>query len=271
VTEATLEEKIAAIIEKKRRPFLMISLPVLSGRLDQGFQASFAAEFFLCHRILFPIRQEGSSLCDAKNRTRKSSIEFLPPLFYNGPKLMDHDQKEDSMRRNAAVVCALFILYSLTCLTTGCSSEESKTVVTPEGKATVTTKTEGEKSVVKVETKEGTLTVQSGSQAISEAEVGVPFYPGAKVVHSGRLAETKDAASDIAASYSLTTNDSFDKVVSFYKSNLKDVQHAMDQSMGDQKMSLFMTGKEGDMRTIQVMASTAGGPTNIQITKVVDK
>jgi hypothetical protein len=175
------------------------------------------------------------------------------------------------MKRKAAVLCALFILSSLAWLTTGCSSEESKTVVTPEGKATVTTKTEGEKSIVKVETKQGTLTVQSGSQAMSEAEVGVPIYPGAKVVHSGQLAETKDAGSGIAASYSLTTNDSFDKVVSFYKSNLKDVQHAMDQSMGGQKMSMFMTGKEGDMRTIQVMASTAGGPTNIQITKVVDK
>jgi hypothetical protein len=175
------------------------------------------------------------------------------------------------MRRNAAVVCALFILYSLAWLTTGCSSEESKTVATPEGKATVTTKTDEGKSVVKVETEEGALTVQSGPQTVSEAEVGVPIYPGAKVVHSGHLAETKDAASGIAATYSLTTNDSFDKVVSFYRSNLKDVQHAMDQTMGDRKMSMFMMGKEGDMRTIQVMASTSGGPTSIQITKVVEK
>jgi hypothetical protein len=45
----------------------------------------------------------------------------------------------------------------------------------------------------------------------------------------------------------------------------------MDQTMGDQKMSMFMSGKEGDMRTIQIMANASGGPTNIQITKVLDK
>ena len=175
------------------------------------------------------------------------------------------------MKRNAAVLCALFIVSSLAWLSAGCSSEETKTVATPEGKATVTTKTEEGKSAVKVETKEGTLTVRSGPQAVSEAELGVPIYPGAEVVQSGQLAKTTDSASGIAASYSLTTNDSFDKVASFYRSNLKDVQHAMDQTMGGQRMSLFMTGKEGDMRTIQVIASTAGGPTSIQITKVVEE
>jgi hypothetical protein len=184
---------------------------------------------------------------------------------------MTLNKKENAMKRGAVVFCALFVLYFAACLTAGCTSEESKTVVTPEGKATVTTKTDEGKSVVKVETKEGTLTVKSGPQAASEADVGVPIYPGAKVVSSSQLAETKDAASGIASTHSMTTNDNFDKVVSFYKSNLKDVQHSMDQTMGDQKMSMFMTGKEGDMRTIQIMASTAGGPTNIQITKVVEK
>ena len=175
------------------------------------------------------------------------------------------------MKRNAAILCALFILFSLVWLTAGCSSEETKTVATPEGKATVTTKTDEGKSEVKVETKEGALTVRSGPQALNEAELGVPLYPGAEVVHSGQLAETTDSGSEIATSYSLTTNDSFDKVASFYRSNLKDVHHAMDQTMGGQRMSMFMTGKEGDMRTIQVMASTAGGPTSIQITRVVEK
>jgi hypothetical protein len=175
------------------------------------------------------------------------------------------------MKKRAFVVRALFILYSAACLTSGCSSEESKTVVTPEGKATVTTKTEGEKSVVKVETKEGTLTVKSGSQTVTEAEVGVPIYPGAKVVSTSQMAETKDAGSGKASTYAFTTNDGFDKVVSFYKTTLKDIQHSMDQTMGDQKMSMIMTGKEGDMRTVQVMPSASGGPTNIQITKVVDK
>lgn len=175
------------------------------------------------------------------------------------------------MKRRAVVVRALLLLCSAALLTAGCGSEESKTVVTPEGKATVTTKTEGEKSVVKVETKEGTLTVKSGSQTVSEAEVGVPIYPGAKVVSTSQMAETKDAGSGKASTYSFTTNDGFDKVVGFYKTNLKNVQHSMDQTMGDQKMSMFMTGQEGDMRTIQVMANASGGPTNIQITKVVDK
>jgi hypothetical protein len=69
----------------------------------------------------------------------------------------------------------------------------------------------------------------------------------------------------------LSTNDPFDKVVAFYKTNMKDVQQTMNQTAGDQKMVVFMAGRKGDMRNVQIVAGTSGGTTNIHITKVTGK
>jgi len=45
----------------------------------------------------------------------------------------------------------------------------------------------------------------------------------------------------------------------------------MDQTAGDQKMVMFMAGREGNMRNVQIVAGASGGPTNIHIMKVTGK
>ncbi|HOW53497.1 MAG TPA: hypothetical protein PLR60_02490 [Syntrophorhabdaceae bacterium] len=176
------------------------------------------------------------------------------------------------MKSKGVVLGALIVILAALCVA-GCGREETKTFSTPDGKVTVTAKPGGPgEGVVKIEGKEGSVTVKTGPQAVSEAELGAPVYPGAQVVSSGQFSESKKgAASGLAAAYMMTTNDSFDKVVSFYKSNLKDVQQSMDQTSSDQKMAMFMTGKKGDMRNIQITAKASGGPTNIHIMKIVEK
>ncbi len=69
----------------------------------------------------------------------------------------------------------------------------------------------------------------------------------------------------------MTTNDNYDKVVAFYKANLKKVEQSMNHIMGDEKIAMFTIGKEGDMKNIQIFAKTSGGPTNINITKITTK
>lgn len=175
------------------------------------------------------------------------------------------------MNKRIVVFCVLCVFVAATFFVAGCGRDESKTFTTPEGKVTVTGKQGSGEGTVKVETKEGSVTVKSGPQAVSEAELGAPIYPGSQVVSSGQFGESKGAASGMASTYLMTTNDSFDKVVSFYKANLKNVNQSMDQTMGDQKIAMFTMGKKGDMRNIQITAKTSGGPTNIQITKMVEK
>lgn len=174
------------------------------------------------------------------------------------------------MKTKMMVLCALSFLAAA-CVTAGCGREESATFTTPEGKVTVTAKQSGAEGTVKVETKEGTATVTTGPQAVNEAELGAPVYPGAQVISSGQFGETKGTRAGSASAVLLSTNDSFDKVVAFYKASLKDIRQTMDQTAGDQKMVMFMAGREGNMRNVQIVAGASGGPTNIHIMKVTGK
>ena len=175
------------------------------------------------------------------------------------------------MKRNAVFAFASCFIAAAILFLTGCGKEESATVKSPEGKVTVTTKQDGGKDVVKIETKQGSLTIKPGQQAVSVAELGAPVYPGSEVVTSGQLDNAKGPATGIAATYMMSTNDSYDKVVSFYKANLKNIQQTMNHTIGDQKMTIFMSGKAGNVRSIQIVAKTSGGPTNIQVTRITEK
>jgi hypothetical protein len=175
------------------------------------------------------------------------------------------------MKRKTVVVFASYIIAAAIIFVSGCGRDESKTITTPEGKVTVTTRQDGGKDVVKIETKQGSLTVKAGQQAVSEAELGAPIYPGSQVASSGRLDESKGTAAGVATAYIMTTDDNYDKVISFYKKNLKNIQQTMDQNFDDQKMTMFMSGKGGNIRTVQVVAKTSGGPTSIHVTKITEK
>jgi len=175
------------------------------------------------------------------------------------------------MKRNTAFAFASCFIAAAILFMTGCGKDESATVKTPEGKVTVTNKQDSGKDVVKIETNQGSLTIKAGQQAVSETELGAPVYPGSEVVSSGQLGDAKGPAPGIAATYIMSTNDSYDKVVSFYKANLKNIQQTVNHTIGDQTMTIFMSGKAGNVRSIQIVAKTTGGPTNIQITRITEK
>jgi hypothetical protein len=166
------------------------------------------------------------------------------------------------MKKGVIAAGALSVVFAGLLLASGCSREESTTYSTPEGDVTVTTRQQGGQDMTTVETGDGSLAVFSGPQSITEAQLGVPLYPGAQLFSSVQM----DQAGSGAASYSLTSSDSFDQVVSFYRDNLKDVRQSMDQSMGGQKMAIFLVGKENELKSLQIMADLVAGKTAIQVT-----
>ncbi len=172
------------------------------------------------------------------------------------------------MKNKATVLCILGLFVTAACFVAGCGRDESATFATPGGTVKVTAKQSGREGVVTVETKEGAATIKTGPQAITEAELGAPVYPGAQVVSSGQFGQTKMPIR--RASTFLMSQTTRSTKSPFYKTNLRMCRvHGSDR--GDQKIAMFMTGKKGNMRNVQIIAKTSGGPTNIQITKIVEK
>ncbi len=155
-------------------------------------------------------------------------------------------------------------------LVAGCGRDEKKVVVEgKDGKATITAKGAGDTQVVQMETKEGKVTVTSGNQTVTEAELGVPLYPGAKVVSSGRMDSSKEGTEKSYAQYHLGTKDDFDKVYTFYKTNLKNVEQTLNQSAGDQKMAMFTVGnKEKGTINVNIIRDEKKGETLIQVLRL---
>jgi high-affinity K+ transport system ATPase subunit B len=108
------------------------------------------------------------------------------------------------------VICSLLLGASFFII--GCS-KKVEVVKTPGG----TIQVEKGRNQVTITGKQGTVTF---GNKISEEKLGVPIYPGAAEkggeTFSSNTTKTKKSISMVT----LTTQDSFDKVVSFYKSKL---------------------------------------------------
>ncbi len=102
--------------------------------------------------------------------------------------------------RKMLILCSLVLVaVALPALLLGCNNKTSTTVSTPEGN----------------------FNVQTGDQAPTEAQLGVPIYPGAQyVAGSGGSYTLNDGSGTAGASGSWITSDSFANVVSFYTSRL---------------------------------------------------
>jgi len=170
------------------------------------------------------------------------------------------------MKKMIIAAGALPLLFAGMLSASGCSREESKTYSTPQGEVTVTTRQQSGQDAVTVESAAGSLTVFSGPQAISEAQLGVPLYPGAQLFSSAQMEQAGEATATAMASYSLTSSDGFDQVVSFYRANLKDVRQSMDQRLGSQNMAFFLVGKENELKSVQIVSDLVEDKTSIQVT-----
>jgi len=137
----------------------------------------------------------------------------------------------------AMLVCAVLIAAAVT----GCG--RSKTVKTPGGTATVTEK--GDETTVTFRGEDGEGTFEFGSEVnVSEEEIGIPFYPGAKTAHMGQMTQTGEDQEQFIQVY-LTTPDSVDKVKAFYQEKLPGAKTPMEMTTGDSRM-IQMVVEEGD-------------------------
>lgn len=153
----------------------------------------------------------------------------------------------------------LIILLSIAIVFTGCS--RSRTFYTPGGKATVTEK-DGESRKVEIQTDKGKTTASVEKKTISEAELGIPVYPGAIQEFEGSY----ESSEKVAKQYLLTTPDDFEKVFEFYKSNLKNVKNSFKQSADDQKMAMFaLKGSDDSDISVTLTRDNSKKVTNIQV------
>jgi hypothetical protein len=99
-----------------------------------------------------------------------------------------------------------------------------------------------------------TTQMEMGNAKISEAEVGVPFYPGSKPVEGSSMRIVSGDATSF--SVGLHSDDALDKVAAFYRDKLKAMSEGkqlMDMSSPDgASLSLF---DEKTKRAIQVQVS----------------
>ena len=167
-----------------------------------------------------------------------------------------------------AIVVAFVVSAALV---VGCGRSQ-RTVVVPGGKMTVTTdKKGGETKTVTMESKDGSGKVTIGSQkTMTEAELGVPVYPGAESLASSKAEGKEGGKASSYENYTLSTTDSHDKVAAFYKSRLKDVQSSSTIDQGDHKMTMFSI-ERGKLRiVVQVMDDPKEKKTMIVVTRAVN-
>ncbi len=104
------------------------------------------------------------------------------------------------------------------------------------------------------------------ANAVTESDLGVPFYPGAKMAE-GSL--KSGSAKETFMMCSFTSSDEPAKVVAFYKDKVKE---GKDSNMTiDGSATSTLSGKRADGAEFNVMASKAKGQSQTTITMTVGK
>ncbi|MBP6965541.1 MAG: hypothetical protein KBC96_14185 [Armatimonadetes bacterium] len=146
-------------------------------------------------------------------------------------------------------------------LATGCANK--RTVALPGGHATVTEK--GGDRTIEAETGDGKTTVEVKRKAVTEAELGVPVYPGAVGDVSGSY-EGSAGQSETMKHHMLSTRDDFDKVFAFYESKLRNVENTMNQTAGSEKIAVFTLEPKGGVKTsVSITSDKENKVTRIQV------
>jgi len=179
--------------------------------------------------------------------------------------------------------CALIpaILLALV-LAGGCGRKETYT--TPEGTVTLerrgdttevtveseggTLKMKGDQSKMTVTTEKGTAVVEI-SPDISEDDIGLPIYPGAKVEQTVKRTDAEEEQ-DFAQVH-LSTADSFDKVKAFYQEKLPKATVAGNVETPDLKMLQMMWTVEGEQKMIMLSRDKSDTVTRIVLHRMEEE
>jgi len=112
-----------------------------------------------------------------------------------------------------------------------------------------------------------TSKLEWGSAQLTEAELGVPFYPGTQPRQGA--ATRIDTPQGQAMTVSLQSGDAADKVAAFYRDKLKAMaegKQLMDMNMGDGQTTLMLADKMGGNSTqIHIAKAGAGSEINIVV------
>jgi len=139
-----------------------------------------------------------------------------------------------------------------------CGGGQKTTYSTGNGTATVTKNG----NTTTYESKEGKVTVGQG--AVDVSKLGAPLYPGAtQSADNGSISVTSASGSGTMASFS--TNDSFDKVYTWYQAHLPKGSEKMHASQGGNSMAEFTMAENTANQTL-VMVTAKDNATQIVIT-----
>jgi len=234
-----------------------------SGRLAAAVQA--------CERREFERkRRKRAARCENQETERLMSGRASGEGIFEGEREM----------RTACVLIPVILLVLV--LVSGCGRKE--TYSTPEGTVTLerrgdttevtvdsedgTLKMKGDESKMTVTTEKGTAVVEI-SPEISEEDIGIPIYPGAKVEQTVKRTDAEEQQ-DFAQVH-LSTTDSFDKVKAFYQEKLPKATVAGNVETPDVKM-LQMTWKvEGEQKMIMVSRDKSDAVTRIVLHRMVEE
>jgi hypothetical protein len=100
----------------------------------------------------------------------------------------------------------------------------------------------------------GPSAVEQAVKVPSEEELGVPYYPGAKPLSGANTSDLVDGQ--------FATRDSIDKVVSFYKGNIRNAV-----ATGDKNESLIEFERDGDKYSISLHREQRDGVTLISVNR----
>lgn len=153
------------------------------------------------------------------------------------------------MKKLLVVVLALLLATGLVCLV-GCgdSGEPTETEVEVDRKR-VEVDRDAEEGEISIETSEGEVTYST--KDVDEADIGVPIYPGAKMVEGaeGYSAET-EAGQITAGGAMLVTKDSYDDVVEWYEDKLSGMSNYYKATVPDGTSIAYQDG--GSMKSVVI-------------------
>jgi hypothetical protein len=110
-----------------------------------------------------------------------------------------------------------------------------------------------------------TQTMEVGGAQVTEADIGIPFYPGATVMRQG--ATKMVAGEETNAMVPMETSDAPDKVIAFYRDKLKAMstgKQFVDMAQGEGNHMLMLGGDDGGIQ-VSIAAGKDGAPSTVTV------
>ncbi|MBN9500889.1 MAG: hypothetical protein BGO01_00760 [Armatimonadetes bacterium 55-13] len=146
------------------------------------------------------------------------------------------------------------------------STDGNRTTVTDDKGNKLTFEGDGKQGTYSVEDENGNKSTFGASTNITEAELGLAFYPGSEKIETGGAVFEDDKQRTVTCSF--TSKDEPQAIVDFYKGKIKDAKSSM-ADVGETKAG-GVSGKREDGSEVSLSISKETGK-DANITIVVTK